>query len=139
MSDKAALELGRRIAEARKQAGLTQEDLAKVLGLSRSSVANIETGRQELSATHLIAIGSALGSSIAELADAPAMPWLELARQNTKERRQFEARADACWRNHDYLTAIRYRGVAEGLEIATANQFDLLHPERATTQVGGGE
>jgi transcriptional regulator with XRE-family HTH domain len=34
---------GRRIAEARKQRGLTQEQLAERVGVSRSTVARIET------------------------------------------------------------------------------------------------
>lgn len=38
--------LGARIASKRRAKGITQEDLADGLGMSRASLANIETGRQ---------------------------------------------------------------------------------------------
>jgi transcriptional regulator with XRE-family HTH domain len=38
---------GERVKQAREAAGLTQLDLAKKIGLTRSSVANIEAGRQK--------------------------------------------------------------------------------------------
>ncbi len=38
--------LGERIKEARTAAKIKQEDLAKILGLKRTSVVNIEKGRQ---------------------------------------------------------------------------------------------
>jgi len=37
----------KRLAELRKDAGLTQEELAHRLGMSRSSLANYETGQRE--------------------------------------------------------------------------------------------
>jgi transcriptional regulator with XRE-family HTH domain len=40
--------IGRRIAERRKQLGLRQTQVAAAIGLSRASLANIETGRQKL-------------------------------------------------------------------------------------------
>ncbi len=39
-------ELGRRLATARSEAGLTQQDLARALYYERTSVAHIEGGRQ---------------------------------------------------------------------------------------------
>jgi transcriptional regulator with XRE-family HTH domain len=39
-------EFGQRVAEARKEAGLTQTQLGNRLGRTRSTVANIEAGRQ---------------------------------------------------------------------------------------------
>lgn len=40
--------VGERIAECRNFLGMSQEELAKRVGLSRASIANIETGRQRL-------------------------------------------------------------------------------------------
>lgn len=39
-------EIGTRIRSARKQEGWSQVDLGEVVGLTRSSIANIEAGRQ---------------------------------------------------------------------------------------------
>ena len=56
-----AAELGVRIRQARESARLTQADLAQHLGLSRSSVANIERGAQgDVSAEQVVVIGDAL-------------------------------------------------------------------------------
>ncbi len=41
-------ELGGVIKAAREAAGLTQDELAKLINLSRASIANIETGRQKV-------------------------------------------------------------------------------------------
>lgn len=39
-------ELGGRVRRARETAGLSQQELARALGLTRSSVSNLEAGRQ---------------------------------------------------------------------------------------------
>lgn len=121
------VKIGHRIAELRHAAGIRQEDLAEKIGLSRSSVANIEIGRQELSITHLQNIADVLGSSVAEIACTPSMPWLELARRTFKSEREYQQLAEQCWRDHDYLTAIRYRGIAEGLQIARQHHVDVIN------------
>ena len=41
-------EVGRRIRDARKKIGLTQEALASLASLTRTSITNIEKGRQRL-------------------------------------------------------------------------------------------
>ena len=55
MKNRAFLEdLGRRIRTAREAAGVTQEELARHLGLnSRSSVSNIEKGRIDLTLSNM--------------------------------------------------------------------------------------
>ena len=45
---------GKRIRDLRKDAGMTQAELAKRLGIARPSVANIETGRQEIGSAGLV-------------------------------------------------------------------------------------
>jgi DNA-binding XRE family transcriptional regulator len=40
--------------------GMTQEKLGKIVGLSRTSITNIEKGRQHVSLHHIIAIAEAL-------------------------------------------------------------------------------
>src|ERR1700693_2632521 len=52
--------LGSRIKSLRRNLPLTQEQLAQQVGMSRASLANIEAGRQQGLAHHLIALASAL-------------------------------------------------------------------------------
>ncbi len=46
-------ELGRRVAEARAQLGLTQADIAERLGVARSTLAEMETGARKITAEEL--------------------------------------------------------------------------------------
>lgn len=56
--------LGRRIIGTRTAAGITQQQLADFIGLGRSSVANIEAGRQRVPVTTLIKIARRLEVSL---------------------------------------------------------------------------
>lgn len=53
-------QLGARIAQARKTAGLTQEQLTQEIGLERSAVSKIESGGRELGALELGRVAQAL-------------------------------------------------------------------------------
>ncbi len=55
------IEFGRIVQERRRKAGLTQEALAKRVKMSRTSVTNIEKGRQQLPLHMLNAFADALG------------------------------------------------------------------------------
>ena len=55
--------LGERIAERRKELDLRQDDLAHQIGLTRTSVTNIERGRQKILLHHLFALAQALGTT----------------------------------------------------------------------------
>jgi transcriptional regulator with XRE-family HTH domain len=61
------LALGKRLKESRKKAGLTQEQLAKQLNLTRTTVTNIESGRQSVTIHLMYEISEALSVSISEL------------------------------------------------------------------------
>ena len=52
--------LGFRIRSLRKSLGLTQDQLAKQVGISRASLANIERGKQQVLVHHLFALASGL-------------------------------------------------------------------------------
>lgn len=52
--------LGKRIRDLRKSLGSTQDQLAKRVGISRASLANIEAGRQQVLVHHLFALANAL-------------------------------------------------------------------------------
>ena len=54
---------GTRLREERDRSSLTQEELAKRLGIARTTIANIERGRQSVSIPVLYRLASALGVS----------------------------------------------------------------------------
>jgi Zn-dependent peptidase ImmA (M78 family)/DNA-binding XRE family transcriptional regulator len=53
-------DLGRRIADARTEAGMTQSGLAARIGLERTALVRIESGERKVSATELAAIAGTL-------------------------------------------------------------------------------
>jgi transcriptional regulator with XRE-family HTH domain len=66
------IQIGRRLAVARKAAGLTVRDLAARLGWPFTTLANYEEGRRPLRVAQLVAIAEALGQSPAAfLLDSP--------------------------------------------------------------------
>jgi DNA-binding XRE family transcriptional regulator len=54
-------DFGNALYEARVQVGLRQEDLAKKVGLSRTSIVNIEAGRQAVNLYTMSKIAKATG------------------------------------------------------------------------------
>ena len=66
-------ELGRAVATRRKMVGLTQAEVAKAVGISRASIANIESGRQKVLLHQVYGLMKALDlKAITEL--VPATP-----------------------------------------------------------------
>lgn len=60
--------LGKAIARLRARSGMTQQNLADAVGISRASVANIERGEQRVYLDQVLAFGDAFNiSSIDEL------------------------------------------------------------------------
>lgn len=60
-------ELGKRLRRARKMAGCSQARLANYVGMSRSSIANIESGRQPIYVRALVQIARQLETSVESL------------------------------------------------------------------------
>ncbi len=67
--DEALKTLGRRIAELRREKGLTQEALAEAMGVSLNHVADIELGVRNTGVWSLLLICGALSSPPAALFD----------------------------------------------------------------------
>ncbi|MGB3026913.1 helix-turn-helix domain-containing protein [Paradevosia shaoguanensis] len=72
-SGKVIESFGDRLLEARDEAGLTQENLARKVGVSRPQLANLETGRTDASVPVLIGLAAELDKSI---------DWLLTGREN---------------------------------------------------------
>ena len=82
--------LGERLRDARCHARVSQLRLALAVGLSRSSIANIESGRQPIYIHSLVSIAGQLGVSLSELlsTERPAEDHLiqnELKKLNTQK------------------------------------------------------
>ena len=65
--------MGVRVAAARREAGLTQQECAARVGMGRSALAKIETGRRRVSATELVRLAGVLDMRVEWFfEDAPA-------------------------------------------------------------------
>lgn len=60
-------EVGARLRAARRRTVLTQDALARLAGISRPSVSNIEAGRQSVTLALFLSLADALGADPAEL------------------------------------------------------------------------
>ena len=58
------LRIGQRIAELRKEQGMTQTQLAERCGLQQAHIARIETGRYSVGLDTLAQIATALGMKV---------------------------------------------------------------------------
>jgi transcriptional regulator with XRE-family HTH domain len=72
-------DFGARVRTVREKAGLTPKELAGFVGLSRSSIANLEAGRQRVPIHIVWCLADALGVSVAEL-----LPEGRIARPGAK-------------------------------------------------------
>jgi transcriptional regulator with XRE-family HTH domain len=68
------VELGARIAQIRKEQGITQVQLAEWLGVSQQTVNAYEVGRRRMVASALPTLAKLLGVSLEELMGAPQKP-----------------------------------------------------------------
>jgi len=66
------LTLGRRVAQARDVADITQEGLGRAVGLNRTAIKHLEDGERKLSVTELGAIAHVLGRPLSFFVDSPA-------------------------------------------------------------------
>ena len=65
-------QLGARIAQVRKQRGITQVQLAETLGISQQQIASFEVGRRKVPVSALAPLARALTVTLEELAEQVA-------------------------------------------------------------------
>ena len=66
--------IGQVVAKRRRELGLTQSDVAEKLGLSRASLANLESGRQRIMVHQLFALVNAL--QLQSILDLVPQTWV---------------------------------------------------------------
>ena len=66
--------LGQRIAESRKTQGITQVQLAEILGVSQQTIAHYEGGRLRLVASLIPMIANAINTTVIELMGESTIP-----------------------------------------------------------------
>jgi transcriptional regulator with XRE-family HTH domain len=90
-------DVGERVKEARATANLTQLNLSKKSGLTRSSIANLEAGRQRVQIHVIALIADTLGVDISSLLppsfDAASRRSLDTSMHNDLERLSSTARS----------------------------------------------
>lgn len=64
-------DVGRKLAELRSRAGLTQEQFAEQLGMAPNNLQRIELGMQNLTMRTLVRLANAMGIPVAHLFRAP--------------------------------------------------------------------
>ena len=79
------IELGKKIKNVRNKKKLSQADLAKACSLSRTSITNIEKGRQHLPLHTLYTIAYALGINVAELLPDQYLSFDKLVLEDAQE------------------------------------------------------
>lgn len=65
------VQLGARVAELRKAEGITQVQMAEILGVSQQTVNSYEVGRRRIPVSTLPVLARTLGVSVEELIGAP--------------------------------------------------------------------
>lgn len=138
--------VGERIAFLRKRRGLTQLQLADVLGLARTTIVAIENGERRLEASEIYSIAKALEISIHDLAKpnfamAGAAPRFRLAPKGDLSRDElFVAVKTLEDLGRSYLELELLAGIPPGpspLDVVTASISTALDPAIAAEQAAG--
>jgi transcriptional regulator with XRE-family HTH domain len=69
--------VGARVRAARESGGLTQEQVAQRVGMQRSSIANLEAGRQDMNISRLALVAVAVNLNLADLIQPGDLPELK--------------------------------------------------------------
>jgi len=72
------MEFGKKLRSRRKKERMSQDSLATSAGLSRTSIVNVESGRQGVSLATLYRLAGALSCEISDL--LPSLPSMDLPR-----------------------------------------------------------
>lgn len=88
--------IGARVRALRAESGLSQQQLAVRSGLTRSSVANIEAGRQDMGLERAALVARGLGVQLSALLPEGDLPPLPPEPHKVKLRQAWEAVCETC-------------------------------------------
>jgi transcriptional regulator with XRE-family HTH domain len=86
--------LGMKIKRKREQVNMSQEKLAEILSISRTSLSQIENGRRELKSVELVEISKAFNCSVDELLDLKKEPSIIITGEGSNQDIPGEIRID---------------------------------------------
>lgn len=84
--------LGKRLKGMREQLGMSQEEMAKKLGLDRASLSQIENDKRSLKAEELIKLAKIFNTSIDHLLDVESAPKVVLEKSRSTKGKKTELR-----------------------------------------------
>jgi transcriptional regulator with XRE-family HTH domain len=132
-------QIGDRLRRLRTEAGITQADLADATGIGRSSIANIEAGRQDTSVITWLAIARHLGATLDDLINpdptGEPFPWIDLVTRVTASERTYTRLSQQCWADGNVQDAVKYRYLAEGLAMARDHHADVIRESKQNPPV----
>ena len=104
--------LGKRISHARREASLTQVELAESLETTQSVIASYESGRRRMPVSHLVKIADSLGVSVEHLLGRDEAPKGKPG-PTPKLQRQFEAITELPKSDQRFFSAMIERFLSE--------------------------
>jgi Zn-dependent peptidase ImmA (M78 family)/transcriptional regulator with XRE-family HTH domain len=129
-------ELGARVAQARRRAGITGSQLGAAVGLRKDQISKIESGKRRLDVGELPGIAAALGVTVRYLLGQPERPNLAIASRLTVGAGPDSTRA-ARRRARQLLELDDLLGRAVGMPPARPSPAGLAVMELAQTRFSG--
>lgn len=116
------MDVGRRVREAREALGLTQKELAAIVGLGRDAIIGIESGERKVKADELLQLARALERSLLFFLQDAQGPDLAVVARRGKAATNDAKRAELWLRRHldDYRQLLELPGQSRELRVDTA-------------------
>lgn len=139
MVGKLDVSIGKQIQRQRTEAGLSPEEIADAIGVTRNDVVEFESGRKRLSPAQLLAVGDRLGVPLSYFFSEPSARAQSertgLAQEDASERKAAVAANELNETGRRFrMRAEEYRTVAEACEdgwarstyVHLAHTYDVL-------------
>lgn len=108
--------VGEQVKRYRMDAGITQQQVADTVGLSRASIANMEAGRQQTSAHDLTVFARLFGIAVSDLLPDEDREPVPLTRATVAQRRAGVAAMHWADATYDFQQALDELGAARKAE-----------------------